>query len=338
MISRLFGVGLAGTAVTPVEREILERHPPWAVILFRRNIESVEQVLDLTGRIRTLPGAPRVCVDEEGGPVDRFAGLLGPSISFREAAARGVAGRAGGLAGEACARLGFDLDLAPVVDRLQPGASERFLRDRCASPDPTAVTSAAREFLSGLHAWGVGGCVKHFPGLARANRDTHEALPVIPADPEQERQDLAPFEDTMGLARAVMVSHAAGPKRTPASLSAETATGLLRGRLGFEGAAFSDDLEMGALAAFGSLAERCAAASRAGCDLLFVCSRLSDSPGCVEEVGRSVPASRIEEAARRLEAYARHLSEIRATARIPDRPLSALIAEIAELRGRESRV
>ncbi len=337
-VSRVFGVGLAGTEISPEERKILEAHPPWAVILFRRNLESVDQVRTLTSRIRDLPGSPRICVDQEGGPVDRFRDLLGPSISFREAAQAGLARRAGELAGEACARLGFDVDLAPVVDRLLAGASERVLRDRCASSEPTEVARHAGDFLAGLHGRGTGGCVKHFPGLGRARLDTHRELPLIPADPEEERRDLAPFEATMASARAVMISHAAGPDGEPASLSRRIATDRLRRVLGFDGAAFSDDLEMGALSAFGSLPERCAAAALAGCDLLFVCSRLAEYPGCVAQVGREVPPERLSEAARRLEAYARHLEEIRSAASIPDRPLTDLIADIASLRSPESRV
>ncbi len=333
----MFGVGIGGTVLTATEKKVLERHPAWAIILFRRNIESVEQVLELAESIHDLPGRPRICLDQEGGPVDRLAGLLGPSISFREAAAEGLSRRAGQLAGEACARLGFDVDLAPVVDRLLPGASERVLRDRCASDDPDAVASAAEAFLSGLHARGIGGCVKHFPGLGRAGLDTHKDLPMIPADAEEERRDLAAFRATMGLAGAVMVSHAAGPDGIPASLSEKTATGLLRAQLSFAGAAFSDDLEMGALAAFGSLPERCAAACRAGCDLLFVCSRFSEYPACVEEVSRRVPAARLEEAIRRLGGYARHLEEIRAAAKVSDRPLADLVADIAALRSRPSK-
>jgi beta-N-acetylhexosaminidase len=330
--SRVFGVGLAGPAIAPSERRVLESHPPRAVILFRRNIESVEQVLSLTGDIRNLPGRPKICVDQEGGPVDRFRDLLGPSISFREAAASGCVRRAGELAGEACAALGFDVDLAPVADRLLPGASERVLRDRCASGDPAQVTRACLEFLDGLHARGVGGCVKHFPGLGRASLDTHKDLPVIPPDPDEEGRDLAPFEATMRSARAVMISHAAGPDGAPASLSPARATGLLRGGLGFAGAAFSDDLEMGALSAFGSLRERCAAAAIAGCDLLLVCSRIDEYPDCVEEVGREVPAGRLAEASARLDAYAQHLDEIRRSASIPERPVAGLTADIAALR------
>ena len=330
--SRLFGVGISGIELTLTERRILEAHPPWAVILFRRNIERVDQVLGLTARIRELPGRPRICVDQEGGPVDRFRDLLGPSISFREAAEAGVARRAGELAGESCARLGFDVDLAPVVDRLLPGASERVLRDRCASSDPMEVARHAGDFLAGLHARGTGGCVKHFPGLGRANLDTHKELPFIPADPEEERRDLAPFEATMASARAVMISHAAGPGGEASSLSKRVGTDQLRRVIGFDGAAFSDDLEMGALTAFGSLPERCAAAARAGCDLLFVCSRIAEYPGCVAQVGREIPPERLSEAARRLEGYEKHLDEIRDAASIPDRPLTDLIADIAALR------
>lgn len=332
--SRVFGVGLRGTEIFAEERRILEAHPPRAVILFRRNIESVEQVLALTGEIHALPGAPRICVDQEGGPVDRFRDLLGPAISFRAAAAVGAARRAGELAGEACARLGFDVDLAPVVDRLLPGASERVLRDRCAGGDPADVARSARDFLAGLHALGVGGCVKHFPGLGRASLDTHKELPVIPHDAQERSLDLAPFEATMAAAGAVMISHAAGEDGLPASLSRAVATGLLRETLGFDGAAFSDDLEMGALSAVApSLPERCAAASRAGCDLLFVCSRIAEYPDCVERVRAEVPPERLAEASDRLDRYASHLDGLRAASARPDRSLSALIADIADLRG-----
>jgi beta-N-acetylhexosaminidase len=330
--SRVFGVGISGPALLPHEKEILEQFPPWAVILFRRNIESVAQLEALTTTLQELPGHPLLCVDEEGGPVDRFRDLLGPSVSYREASERGLTRRAGELAGEACSRLGFDVDLAPVVDRLLPGASEKVLRDRCASPEPDAIAHAAREFLSGLHSHGIGGCVKHFPGLGRADLDTHKELPLIPADPEQEERDLAPFAAAMDAAGAVMISHAAGPVGVPASLSRELATGLLRDRLGFSGASFSDDLEMGALSAFGPMPRRVAAASEAGCDLLFVCSRLAEYPACVAEVERSVASSRLEEARSRLAAYSARLARIRAAARFRHRPLQDLIADIAALR------
>ena len=329
MSGRLFGVGISGPSLTEAERRILDRDPPRGVILFARNVESIDQtralVSDLRGR------GLLVFVDLEGGPVDRLRGLLGRSISFREAAAGGLARRAGELAGEACARFGIAVDLAPVVDRRVEGASAEVLRDRCAAGGPEDVARAGNAFVAGLHSRGVGACVKHFPGLGRAALDTHEALPAIPESRSERARDLEPFRRTGPRARAVMISHAAGRDGVPATLSRAVAHRLLRGGVGFAGAAFSDDLEMGALEAFGGLPERAAAASRAGCDLLFVCSRIAEYPDCVAEVARAVSARRRAEAAARLDAYGRHLARIRRSAR-PPRPMPKLVAAIARLR------
>ncbi len=327
----LFGVGISGPSLTAEERRLLERDPPGAVLLFRRNVESVEGVQALARELEALPGNPLVCVDMEGGPVDRFREILGFSASFRDAARTGLAREAGGLAGETCRLLGVRVDLAPVVDRMLPGASERVLAGRCAAADPAEIIAAATAFLDGLHAAGAGGCVKHFPGLGRADLDTHQALPFLPDDPDEESRDLAPFAATMDSAGAVMISHAAGLDGLPATLSPAKATALLRGSLGFRGAAFSDDLEMSALDALGELPDRAAEALRAGCDLLLVCSRIEEYAACVRQVENTVPAERRLEAAARLAAYARRLP------REPERPVrapAALRDAIRELRDR----
>lgn len=330
--SRLFGVGISGPTLQEKERAILERDPPSAVILFRRNIQGERQVVDLVREIHRLAGGPFVCVDQEGGPVDRLGDVVGPFPSFHRAARAGFARRAGELAGEACARFGFDVDLAPVVDRRLPGAGEAVLGERAVDEDPDAVARAAREFLIGLHSRGVGGCVKHFPGLGRAVSDTHESLPVLPVDARELERDLAPFRAVGALARAVMVSHAAGADGRPATLSPDVATALLRGRLGFRGAAFTDDLEMGALGAFGGLPERAAATANAGCDLLWICSRIEEYPECVARVEREVPESRRAEASRRIDGYVTHLAELRRKEVPPSRPLEVLAAHVAALR------
>lgn len=333
--SRLFGVGISGPRLLSEERAVLERHPPRAVILFRRNVESERQLLDLVTEIRSLPGEPFVAVDQEGGPVDRLRDVVSPFPSFHSAARAGYARRAGELVGEACARFGLGVDLAPVVDRRLPGAGETVLGERTVDEDPGAVTRAAREFLRGLHSRGVGGCLKHFPGLGRAVSDTHRSLPVLPygvGDGEREN-DLAPFRALHELAGAVMVSHAAGAEdRLPGTLSRQTASRLLREDVGFRGVAFTDDLEMGALEQFGGLPERAAAAAAAGCDLLWVCSRIGEYPECVERVEREVPESRRDEANRRIDRYVTHLATLRSKAAPPSRSLDVLAAQIAALR------
>lgn len=333
--SRLFGVGLSGPTLEARERAILEERPPCAVILFQRNIETGDELSRLVGEIRALPGRPLLVVDQEGGPVDRLRDLAGPFPSFHAAARAGVARRAGELAGRACALLGFEVDLAPVVDRRLPGAGESVLGERAAAADPEEIVAAGRDFLDGLHAHGVGGCLKHFPGLGRARFDTHHDLPVLPDERQELEEDLRPFRALQELAGAVMVSHAASERdRIPASLSREVATHLLREGLGFEGAALSDDLEMGALARFGGLPERSAAAANAGCDLVFVCSRIGEYPACVEAVERAVSQERLAEAHRRVETYRERLSALRLAAPSPNGSLEELGADVAELRAR----
>jgi beta-N-acetylhexosaminidase len=325
--SRLFGVGIEGAVLAPTERDILRRLPPFGVILFRRNIDSVEQLARLIGELRDL-GVRLLFLDQEGGPVDRLQDLLAPAPSFARVSRAGAARRAGELAGEALARLGFDVDLAPVVDRAVPGAGAAVLGERSASPDPGPIIQAAAGFLQGLHARGISGCLKHFPGLGRARLDTHRKLPVIESDPHQLALDIAPFDALMGEARAIMVSHAAAEDGVPASLSTPWAQTYLREILGFEGAAFSDDLEMGALEAFGGLPERCARASVAGCDLLFVCRRIEEYPACVDAVERNVPEPRRVEATDRLEAYASHVESLKPARRRRPVPIETVAAEI----------
>ncbi|MDQ5858002.1 MAG: beta-N-acetylhexosaminidase [Acidobacteriota bacterium] len=329
---RLFGVGLSGPVLLAEERAILEEQVPSAVILFRRNIETAADLSRLVGEIRDLPGRPLLLVDQEGGPVDRLRDLAGPFPSFHAAARAGLARRAGELVGRACALLGFDVDLAPVVDRRLPGAGESVLGERAAAANPEEIAAAARDFLDGLHAHGVGGCLKHFPGLGRARFDTHHELPVLPEEPAELAEDLRPFRALRELAGAVMVSHAASERDgIPASLSEDVATRLLREELRFEGAALSDDLEMGALARFGGLPERSAAAANAGCDLVFVCSRIEEYPACVEAVERAVSEERRDEAVRRVEAYRERLDALRLAAPTTDGSLEELREDVAEL-------
>ncbi len=330
MTSRLFGVGLAGPALEHSERRTLAALPPWGVILFQRNLENLDGLARLAAELRDLQ-IEHLLLDQEGGPVDRLRELVAPAPSLQTVSRAGAARRAGAAAGAMLARLGFDVDLAPVVDRGVAGAGALVLGERCVSADPEEIVRGAGSFLDGLHSQGVGGCLKHFPGLGRAICDTHAALPIVPTDPEEKALDLEPFAALMDRARAVMVSHAAGPDGVPASLSEEVATGLLREGLGFTGAAFSDDLEMGALSEFGGLPERCARASAAGCDLLLVCRRIEEYAPCVEAVERSVPGRRRAEAAARLEGYAHHLASLRHAAGSSEVTLAAVRAELTAL-------
>ena len=312
-------------------------HPPGAVILFARNVAAEDQLRELVADLRSeLPGAI-LCVDQEGGPVDRFRAITGRSPAFDRAWAAGEAERAGALAGEICAAFSIDWDLAPVVDRAVEGAGSTILAGRAASADPGEASAAAAGFLEGLNAFGVAGCLKHFPGLGRAAVDSHLVLPRIADDPDELEKDLAPFRSLAPRVPAVMVSHAAvGSERRPATLDRNIATGLLRHVVGFSGVAVSDDLEMGALAEFGTIAERAARAFEAGCDLLCVGKDTAALPAAAEGIEREAPASRREEAEGRIGAFREGLRDLAGRRRSLARPVPVIAEAFREASARIS--
>jgi beta-N-acetylhexosaminidase len=328
-------VGVPGKELEPETEALLRELRPGGVILFRRNVESAEQLGALVAAIRrAAPGTLLYC-DAEGGRVDRLAGIVGPAPAGAALgrAAPELARRAGRWVGESLRLFGFDVDFAPVVD-LDHGEADNALDGRYLGRSPAEVVPRARAFLEGLHEAGVGGCVKHFPGLGPSRGDTHFETGLVEQEAEALGPDLEPFARLADLAGSVMVAHAVfpglDPERRPASLSRPIASLLLRGRLGFTGVAVADDLEMQALDPWGDLAERSAAALAAGCDLLPICHTLEAVPGIVERLAGPDLVDRVTEARARLHAYHRSL-EARQRPEPPDlNTVRARLAEVAE--------
>jgi beta-N-acetylhexosaminidase len=321
----LLMVGLPGPALDDGAARRLESLRPGGVILFRRNVESEPQLLDLVREVRRRAPGTLLFVDAEGGRVDRFAPVVGPApAAARLAAAPPAWSRRAGLwVGQALRGFDCDVDLAPVVDLdHRPGERrDNALDGRCLGSRPVAVAARGRAFLRGLHSAGVGGCVKHFPGLGGAGEDTHTQGSVVALAAGALADDLRPFELLAAEAAAVLVGHAVypalDPAGLPASLSPAIAGRLLRRRLGFRGLAISDDLAMRAVADLGSLPEVAEAALAAGCDLLPVCHSLEAALEVAARLSRRRLAGRVREAAGRVRRYRRHLRGVLRGARRP---------------------
>ena len=314
-------VGLSGPELLGSEARLLRRIQPGGVILFARNLTTLEALRELIDDIRGQAPETLMYLDAEGGRVDRLRTLVAPAPAAGRlaAAAPSLAGAAGRWVGRALRGCGFDADFAPVVD-LDRGQRDNALDGRTFGTDAATVVPRARAFLDGLHAAGIGGCVKHFPGLGGAQRDTHREGAPIELDREQLERDLAPFRALAARAAAVMISHAGYPSldrsARPATLSAAIATDLLRGDLRFRGIAVSDDLEMYALAPWGGLVERTVAALRAGCDLLPICHDLEGAAEASRRLGARSLAARREQALARARRWRRHLAELKKHRRV----------------------
>ncbi len=297
-------------------RSLLTRLQPAGVILFARNIKTPEQTWQLLRDCQNCVATPLfTCVDLEGGTVDRFSHVLGPTPSAADVFSTGdrkLFRKHGAVIGANCRALGFNVDFAPVLD-LAFEASRSVMGTRSVSADPPQTIIYAREFLAGLRDAGILGCGKHFPGLGEGTLDSHHALPVI--DKPRKKlwaEDLLPYRTLRRQLPFVMVAHAAYPAvtrdRTPASLSKEWVTDILRKRIGYRGVIISDDLEMGGVLAAAPVGEAAAESVRAGCDLLLVCHREERVVECYEGLRQAAEhdpkfARRIAEAARRVAAF-----------------------------------
>ncbi|GMU67606.1 MAG: hypothetical protein AMXMBFR36_38800 [Acidobacteriota bacterium] len=301
-------VGVEGTRLTAGERKLLARIAPFAVILLPRNLDDAGTLRTLIAEIRAASPGSLLALDAEGGRVDRLRRIVAPAPA---AATLGdcdptFSRRAGRLVGASLRAFDFDLDFAPVVD-LDHGLEGNALDRRCFGSTPRGVIARAKSFLDGLESAGVAGCVKHFPGLGGAPKDTHLEAARIERDREVAIRDLVPFAALAERAGAVMVGHAIYPEldpaERPATLSPPIATELLRKGLEFHGATFSDDLEMGALAKLGTLPELAEASLQAGCDGLLFCRRLEEAPAIAKRLERATNEPRLRQATKRLNDY-----------------------------------
>lgn len=288
-----FVTGLAGPVLTARERAFLKDADPFGVILFRRNVEDPDQLRRLTGDVADALGrrAP-VVVDQEGGRVQRLTApnwRKYPSARRLRAAAAGdrslIRDTARLMAADLTA-VGITVDCMPNLDLGWPGQSD-VVGDRAYAADPETVAACGRAAAEGMLAGGVLPVIKHMPGHGRAMVDSHHALPMVDAPlANLVETDFRPFVALADLP-AGMTAHivftAIDPDR-PATQSAIVIGEIIRGRLGFDGLLFSDDLSMNALS--GTLAERAARAVSAGCDIALHCNGVIEE---MEAVAAAVP-------------------------------------------------
>ncbi len=277
-------VDVHGLALEAAERARLMHPLVGGVILFARNFGSRAQVARLCAEIHALPRQRLlVCVDHEGGRVQRFRRGFTAVPPMRELgelwdrdalAACRRATEIGRVIGGELRAVGVDLSFTPVLD-LDWGRS-RVIGDRAFHADPRVVAMLARCLAHGLLLAGMANCGKHFPGHGWAQADSHVALPSDERDlATLLANDAAPYGWLGEALLAVMPAHVVYPEvdAQPAGFSRRWLREILRGRLGFEGLIFSDDLTMEGASAAGDIVARARAALRAGCDMVLVCNR-----------------------------------------------------------------
>lgn len=342
MGGRILGVGITGTSLTDLERRLLAESPPYAVVLFGRNVETEDQLKALVEEIKltgTVP--PVIMIDEEGGRVDRLRnlvkGLPSPEAFGHMKKSKDLVRWFGRIIGQALYYFDIEINLAPVLD-LKTDPPAAGLERRCFGEDPETVIWLAGAFMKGQQGAGVASCLKHFPGIGKGTGDTHYGSSVINEPLEKlTREDLAPYIKLANQAKGVMIGHAVYPQiedpHLPASLSAKISTEILRDVVGFKGAAISDDMEMHAVADLGTEEEIVERALMAGNDVVLFCSHIERVPDIVKYI-KSRRAenrafeTRIHQAIKRAHAYRVHCESLRSKAGKPIESFDSLIEEV----------
>ena len=284
-------IGISGTELQSSERAWLAHRAVAGVILFSRNFASREQVVRLIGQLREASPRPiLICVDQEGGRVQRFReGFFRlPALQplGQSADALSLAREHAWLMASEMRAIGIDLSFAPVVDL---GRGNRAIGDRALHQDPEQVALLGNAYIAGMHEAGMAATLKHFPGHGSVQEDTHFDAARDPRSLDQLlAADLKPFvAGIQAGAEAVMMAHVSYPAvdADPAGYSSRWIKQILRQQLGFSGVVISDDIGMAAAESAGGVAARLQAHFAAGCDLVLVCP-----PALVEESLQAMPA------------------------------------------------
>jgi beta-N-acetylhexosaminidase len=273
-LGQLMLVQFVGHTATPDAIRMINQQGAGGVLYFGLNIDTADQVKALTAQLQSVANIPLlIAVDQEGGPVNRFQRIVGDLPSASALTSPDQARERGANDARYLHDLGFNLNLAPVVD---VGTSNPELAGRTFGSDPSRVATYAGAYLDGLQQSNqVTATLKHYPGLGATSTDPHLGLPVLNRSrPDWERIDLEPYRELLDQhdVRAIMVSHEMIPavdKDYPSSLSPATVTGVLRDELGFQGVVVTDSLYMGALNAHWSVPQAAVLAVIAGADLII---------------------------------------------------------------------
>lgn len=353
-LGQLFLIGFDGKTVPDEARRLLTEEKAGGAILFSRNLESLEQLVELNAELSSLGTAEHpvlVSIDQEGGRVQRLRDIATRIPPMRALGAscpddNDLPYRVGAMMARELSALGFHLDFAPVLD-VDTNPQNPVIGERSFGRDPRLVATCGAQLIRGMQQAGVAACGKHFPGHGDTDVDSHLALPRVPHDLRRLKEvELVPFRLAVEVGVAsIMTAHVMLPAldpELPATLSAPILTGLLREGLGYDGVIVTDDLEMAAVGAQWSVEKMVELGLRAGVDLFLICHS-PDKQARAIEAARSlvasgkVPKERVEQALARVRRLKKRfvgapaapsLDEARRIVRSP--PHERLMARFAE--------
>lgn len=335
-IGQLFMLGFMGTSVTPELASFMTTYKPGGVILFRRNLESVAQIVQLTNDLQTLsPRSPLlISIDQEGGRVSRLPTgftIFPPCATLGACGSHDLAYAAASVTATELRSVGINMNMAPVLD-VHTNPANPIIGDRAFGSDPALVSDLGEATFKGLQDNHIVACGKHFPGHGDTSADSHKELPLVSLSRERlDTIELPPFYHAFqhGLA-SLMTAHVLYPaldRQYPATLSSAILTGLLREQMGYDGLVLTDDMEMQAIMDHYGIGDASIRAFQAGADVLLICKEQALQVTALEAFAKAVQDGTIPQA--RVKASLRRVALVKARFLRPYKPADLTSATVA---------
>lgn len=300
---RYFGTSSNGTlqGVTKLPAKIaklFESYPVGGVILFRENLQDLEEITKLTHDLQQNAQFGRLIgIDQEGGVVTRINGAteMPGNMALGALNKPEVTTQSASIIASELKALGINLNFAPVLD-VNSNPNNPIVGVRSFGSNPELVATHGCAYINGLHQHEIISCVKHFPGHGDTATDSHLCETyVFRTAVEIEKIDVAPFKAAIANnVDMIMTAHIIAPKldnerifskktqsevATPATLSKAIMTTILREKLGFQGIIASDALDMEAISHYFDPVEATTRALEAGVDLILMPVRIWNEDG-----------------------------------------------------------
>ena len=296
-------------------KESMDAYKIGGVILFARNIESVDQTKQLISDLQENAQIPLfVSVDEEGGDVARVGNntnmrttTFPPMEEVGKMDDEKYAYNMGVTIASDIKNLGFNLDFAPVAD-VKTNEHNTEIGNRAFGSDPDLVSRMVEQVVNGMQSQGISATLKHFPGHGSVSGDTHDTAVNVDTDLITLRStEFKPFEAGIQAgADFVMVSHISISKVTedtvPACMSKLVIQTMLRDELDFDGVVVTDALDMGAITEEYEPEEAAINCVKAGVDVLLMSTDVKASYDAVLEAVEEgiIEESQIDDSVRRI--------------------------------------
>jgi len=302
-VGQLFLVGIPGTEISSDLQNYIQNYHPGGFVLFGRNIQSMSQVANLNQKLRSFGNPvvpPLIAVDEEGGLVTRIATVppLPNALAIGQTKSIETAEQVGRETGRILRGLGFNMNLAPVLDVADPEKFS-FIGQRSFGSEPSLVGEIGAAVSRGYFSSKILPTAKHFPGTGSTTSDPHKVIASQAADSGGLFNELESFSKFLQLnsPRAVMMSHLKYPSLDsgglPATYSHIIISDLLRKKLKFNGLVITDDLQMNSSKIFRAPEDGSIAALNAGADIIMLAWSLKDQKKAMNRALQAIKTGEI---------------------------------------------